>query len=53
MVDFLVGIVFLVAPVVLGFKEIDAVYYWANAMAVFLVTGLHKPDTPPLATVRA
>jgi len=42
-VDALVGVVFLVAPIVLGFTGIDAYYYWANGAAVLLVVGLHKP----------
>lgn len=43
-VDALVGVVFLAAPVVLGFSGIDALYYWANGGAVMLVVGLHKPE---------
>lgn len=37
-VDRLVGITFLVAPFVLGLSGLDAVYYWANAIAVLTVT---------------
>ena len=44
-VDFLVGIVFLAAPFVLGFVGLDAWYYWANAAAVLTVVSLHKPET--------
>ena len=29
-VDALVGVVFLVAPIALGFTGLDALYYWAN-----------------------
>lgn len=43
-IDFAVAIVFLVAPLALGFAGIDAGYYWANALAVFVVVSLHKPD---------
>ena len=43
-VDFLVGVVFLLAPSVLGFSGLDAWYYWANGAAVLLVVGLHKPE---------
>lgn len=44
-VDRLVGIVFLAAPFVLNFSGIDAIYYWANAIAVLLVTVvLNAPD---------
>ena len=46
-VDFAVGIVFLLAPVVLGFRGIDAWYYWANAIAVLTVVGLHRPEPAP------
>jgi len=42
-VDALVGVVFLVAPIALGFTGIDALYYWANGAAVLFVVGLHKP----------
>ncbi|PPD29588.1 MAG: hypothetical protein CTY20_06080 [Hyphomicrobium sp.] len=42
-VDFLVGVVFVAAPLVLGFKGIDALYYWINGAAVLLVVSLHKP----------
>ncbi len=45
MVDFLVGVVFLLAPNVLGFTGLDAWYYWANGIAVLLVVGLHKAET--------
>jgi hypothetical protein len=38
LVDRAVGIVFLAAPFVLGFHGLDALYYWANAAAVLLVT---------------
>ena len=44
-VDFLVGVVFLAAPLVFGFSGIDALYYWANGGAVLVVVGLHKPET--------
>ena len=49
-VDALVGVVFVVAPFVLGFSGIDAMFYWANGAAVLLVVGLHKPEP---ATVHA
>ena len=45
LVDRLVGITFAIAPIVLGFTGIDAVYYWVNAAAVLLVTFvLNAPD---------
>jgi hypothetical protein len=43
-VDFLVGVVFLAAPIALGFTGLDAWYYWANSAAVLLVVGLHRPE---------
>ena len=52
-VDRLVGVVFLIAPLLLGFEGLDAWYYWANAAAVLLVTSLHKPEDEPLAMARA
>lgn len=47
-VDFLVGAVFAIAPLAIGFSGIDAWYYWANALAVLLVVGLHKPEAGPI-----
>lgn len=43
-VDFLVAIVFILAPIVLSFKGLDAYYYWVNGIAVLIVVGLHKPE---------
>ena len=45
LVDFLVGVVFLAAPLVLGFTGIDALFYWGNGAAVFAVVALHKPES--------
>ena len=42
-VDSLVGVVFLLAPIVFGFSGLDAWYYWVNGAAVMFVVGLHKP----------
>ncbi|MGU3404800.1 MULTISPECIES: SPW repeat domain-containing protein [unclassified Methylobacterium] len=45
-VDRLVGITFIIAPFVLGFESLDAIYYWANGAAVLLVTFvLNAPET--------
>ena len=44
-VDFLVGVVFLLAPSIFAFSGLDACYYWANGAAVMLVVGLHKPES--------
>lgn len=43
-VDFLVGVVFVVAPFALGFSGLDAIFYWVNAAAVLTVVSLHKPE---------
>ena len=45
LVDFLVGVTFVAAPVIFGFAGIDAFFYWANAAAVLTVVSLHKPET--------
>ena len=50
LVDGLVGVAFLIAPVALGFRGIDAWYYWANAAAVLTVVGLSAP-TPAGAPI--
>lgn len=47
-VDFMVGVVFLVAPLVLGFTGLDALYYWVIAATVLLVVGLHKSEEQPV-----
>ena len=52
-VDFLVGVVFLAAPIALGFAGLDAWYYWANSAAVLLVVGLHKPEAEAMPTEAA
>jgi hypothetical protein len=45
-VDRLVGLVFIVAPLALGFDGLDAWYYWANGAAVLLVTFvLNAPES--------
>jgi hypothetical protein len=44
-VDLAVGVVSLVAPIAFGFICLDAVFYWANGIAVMTVVGLHKPAT--------
>lgn len=45
LVDGLVGITFVIAPFVLGFKGLDAWFYWANAAAVLTVVSLSKPNS--------
>ena len=46
-VDAVVGIVFLLAPIALGFSGMDAAYYWANSVAVLFVVGMHRPESSP------
>ncbi|MCC1485423.1 hypothetical protein [Winogradskyella immobilis] len=43
-VDFLVAVVFILAPFIFSFEGIDAYYYWVNGAAVFIVVSLHKPE---------
>ena len=43
-VDFLVAIVFILAPFIFSFEGLDAYYYWINGAAVLIVVGLHKPE---------
>ena len=51
LVDALVGIIFLIAPAVLEFNGIDAMFYWINGAAVLTVVSLHKPEA--ISTVEA
>ena len=51
-VDGLVGVVFMLAPSLIGFAGLDAWYYWANGAAVLFVVSLHKPE-PATATFQA
>ncbi|WP_299891957.1 hypothetical protein [uncultured Lacinutrix sp.] len=43
-VDFLVAVIFILAPFIFSFKGIDAYYYWVNGFAVLSVVSLHKPE---------
>ncbi len=45
LVDGLVGVTFVIAPFVLGFKGLDAWFYWANAAAVLTVVSLSHPSS--------
>lgn len=45
LVDGLVGITFVVAPLALGFQGMDAWFYWANAAAVLTVVSLSSPSS--------
>lgn len=48
-VDLAVGVVFLALPFVLGFKGLDAAFYWLNGAAVVAVIALSKPETDSAA----
>ena len=41
-VDFLVGVVFVIAPFLLSFEGLDAYFYWLNGAAVLFVVSMHK-----------
>ena len=43
-VDFLVAIVFLIAPFIFSFEGIDKYYYLLNGIAVLIVVSLHKSE---------
>jgi len=43
-VDFMVAIVFILAPFILAFEGIDAYYYWIIGATVLTVVSLHKPE---------
>jgi hypothetical protein len=43
LVDFLVGITFILVPFIFNFSGLDAWYYWANAAAVLTAVSLSKP----------
>jgi len=45
LVDFIVGLVFLLAPFAFGFDGVDAWYYWINGAIVVTVVSLHKKET--------
>jgi len=41
-VDFMVGLVFVAAPSLLGLTGLEALYYWVIGATVLVVVGLHK-----------
>ncbi|WP_372366719.1 hypothetical protein [Candidatus Uabimicrobium sp. HlEnr_7] len=43
-VDFIVGVVFVVAPFLLGFSGVDSLFYWIIGATVLCVVNLHKPE---------
>ncbi|WP_171174953.1 hypothetical protein [Ruegeria sp. HKCCD8929] len=48
-VDLTVGIAFLVAPSLLGFAGLDALFYWLNGAAVVAVISLSAPEQEAMA----
>jgi hypothetical protein len=44
-VDFMVAVVFILAPFIFSFEGIDMYYYLINGAAVLIVVSLHKPET--------
>lgn len=48
-VDFAVGVVFVLAPFIFSFEGIDAYYYWLNGGTVLFVVSMHKPETVQVA----
>ncbi|MEL7422074.1 MAG: hypothetical protein AAFN81_03735 [Bacteroidota bacterium] len=44
LVDFLVGVVFALAPFLFSFEGLAAYYYWLNGAAVLFVVSMHKPE---------
>jgi hypothetical protein len=49
-VDFIVGVAFVFAPLVLGFVGLDFWFYMFNGLTVLAVVGLHKPEEGAQAT---
>ncbi|MEM9330222.1 MAG: hypothetical protein AAGA53_02785 [Pseudomonadota bacterium] len=47
-VDLLVGVLFVAAPIFLGFSGLDAYYYWFLGGTVLVVVGLHKEEEGPV-----
>lgn len=43
-IDFIVAILFILAPFIFSFKGIDAYYYWFNGIAVISVVSMHQPE---------
>lgn len=44
MVDFAVGLAFLVVPFKFGFRGIDMIYYLVNGATVLFIVGMHKAE---------
>ena len=43
-IDLIAGLIFLVAPFVLGLTGMEAAYYWVLGATVVAVVGLHTPE---------
>lgn len=43
LVDFIVGLTFVLAPFIFSFEGLDAYYYWINGAAVLSVVSMHQP----------
>jgi hypothetical protein len=52
-IDTAVAVVFLLAPTVFQFSGLDAWYYWANAVVVFIVVGLSQPTVRSMEPAHA
>lgn len=48
-VDGMVGVVFVAAPLVLGFTGVEFLYYTILGLTVLAVVGLHKTEESPVA----
>ncbi len=48
-VDGAVGLVFVIAPIALGFAGLEFWYYMGLGLTVLAVVGLHKPEGAPVA----
>jgi hypothetical protein len=48
-VDFVVGLVFVLAPFLMGFTGLDFWYFTLLGLTVLAVVGLHKPEQAVLA----
>jgi len=49
LVDGLVGVAFVAAPVILGFSGLDAAYFWLIGATVLVVVALHRGEEAPVA----
>ena len=48
LVDGLVGLVFVLAPLIFSFEGLDAYYYWINGATVLFVVSMHKSEVAPV-----